>query len=61
MTNHFYLQSAWTEGRKLAVWLEWLKLGLVFIIPVSAPEPGNRDDTTGLPCDKLPVFNLPDD
>jgi alkylglycerol monooxygenase len=25
----FYLQSAWTEGRAFARWLEWLKLGLV--------------------------------
>ncbi len=28
----FYLQSAWTQGQKVAPWLEWLKLGLVFVI-----------------------------
>ncbi|NOR21004.1 MAG: hypothetical protein GQ538_13060 [Xanthomonadales bacterium] len=28
----FYLQSAWTQSRKFANWLEWLKLGLVFLI-----------------------------
>jgi len=28
----FYLQSAWAEGRKLALWLEWIKLGLVFVM-----------------------------
>ena len=28
----FYLQSAWTQGHKFASWLEWLKLGLVFVI-----------------------------
>jgi len=33
----FYLQSTWTEGRQLAVWLEWLKLGLVFVIPSFLP------------------------
>lgn len=27
----FYLQSAWTEGRPWAKWLEWLKLVTVFI------------------------------
>lgn len=26
----FYLQSAWTEGRSFARWLEWFKLGLAF-------------------------------
>ena len=25
----FYLQSAWTEGKAIARWLEWPKLGLV--------------------------------
>jgi len=33
----FYLQSAWTEGQKNAIWLEWLKLGLVLIIPAFLP------------------------
>ena len=28
----FYLQSAWTQARSFASWLEWLKLGLVFLI-----------------------------
>jgi len=28
----FYLQSAWTQARNFANWLEWLKLGLVFAI-----------------------------
>jgi hypothetical protein len=28
----FYLQSAWTQSRNYASWLEWLKLGLVFLI-----------------------------
>ena len=28
----FYLQSAWTEGRGFVRWLEWLKLGLVFLV-----------------------------
>jgi len=28
----FYLQSAWTQGQKSAYRLEWLKLGLVFVI-----------------------------
>jgi len=28
----FYLQSAWTQARNFASWLEWLKLGLVFLI-----------------------------
>lgn len=28
----FYIQSAWTEGRKPAIWLEWLKLGLTAAI-----------------------------
>ena len=27
----FYLQSRWTEGRRLTNGLEWLKLGLVFV------------------------------
>lgn len=27
----FYLQSAWTQGQKFATWLEWVKLGLVFV------------------------------
>ena len=27
----FYLQSAWTEGRAFARWLEWPKLALVFV------------------------------
>jgi len=27
----FYLQSAWTEGRSFARWLEWPKLALVFV------------------------------
>jgi hypothetical protein len=27
----FYLQSAWTEGRAFSRWLEWSKLGLVFL------------------------------
>ena len=26
----FYMQSMWTEGRKLAIPLEWIKLGLIF-------------------------------
>jgi hypothetical protein len=30
--SSFYLQSAWTQGQKFAPWLEWLKLGLVFVI-----------------------------
>lgn len=33
----FYVQSAWTQGRKFAPWLEWLKLGLVFVIPGFLP------------------------
>jgi len=33
----FYLQSAWTEGRGFARWLEWLKLGLVFVLLVYFP------------------------
>ena len=33
----FYLQSMWTEGRKLAIWLEWLKLGLVLVVPAFLP------------------------
>ena len=33
----FYLQSMWTEGRKLAIWLEWLKLGLVLASLNSLP------------------------
>jgi hypothetical protein len=28
----FYLQGAWTEGRSYAPWLEWLKLGLIFVV-----------------------------
>jgi len=27
----FYLQSAWTQGRAFVNWLEWIKLGLVFV------------------------------
>ena len=37
----FYLQSAWTQERAFAKWLEWLKLGLVFLLssylPLSPP------------------------
>ncbi len=33
----FYLQSAWTQGQKFTSWLEWLKLGLVFVIPDFLP------------------------
>jgi len=33
----FYLQSAWTEGRGFARWLEWLKLGLVFMVLAYLP------------------------
>jgi alkylglycerol monooxygenase len=36
----FYLQSAWTEGKSYAPWLEWLKLGMVFalskVLPINA-------------------------
>jgi hypothetical protein len=28
----FYLQGVWTEGRSWAPWLEWLKLGLGFVL-----------------------------
>ncbi len=33
----FYSQSAWTEGRAFARWLEWPKLGLVFVVLVYLP------------------------
>jgi len=33
----FYIQSTWTEGRGYARWLEWLKLGLVFVLLPSLP------------------------
>jgi len=33
----FYLQSAWTEGQKLATWLEWLKLSVIFVAPAILP------------------------
>ena len=33
----FFLQSAWTQGQKFTSWLEWLKLGLVFVIPDFLP------------------------
>jgi len=33
----FYLQGAWTEGRAWARWLEWLKLGAVFVLLGSLP------------------------
>ena len=33
----FYLQSLWTEGRRLAKWLEWFKLALVLILSVFLP------------------------
>ena len=33
----FYAQSTWTEGRKFASWLEWLKLGLIFAAPAILP------------------------
>lgn len=37
----FYLQSLWTEGRKIAMTLEWLKLAGVFValkyLPLTAP------------------------
>jgi len=28
----FYMQSTWTEGRKIAIWLAWMMLALVFLI-----------------------------
>jgi len=33
----FYAQSTWTEGRRFAAWLEWLKLGLIFAAPAILP------------------------
>ena len=33
----FYLQSAWTEGKSYAPWLEWLKLGMVFALTKVLP------------------------
>jgi len=33
----FYLQSAWTQERAFAKWLEWLKLGLVLVLPAYLP------------------------
>lgn len=33
----FYVQSAWTEGRTFARWLEWSKLGLVFALSMYVP------------------------
>jgi len=33
----FYLQSTWTEARKFAAWLEWFKLGLVFVATAYLP------------------------
>jgi sterol desaturase/sphingolipid hydroxylase (fatty acid hydroxylase superfamily) len=33
----FYLQSAWTQDRAFAKWLEWLKLGLVLLLPSYLP------------------------
>jgi len=33
----FYLQSMWTEGRRFARRLEWLKLGLVFLVVAYLP------------------------
>ncbi len=36
----FYLQGAWSEGRPWARWLEWLKLGAVFVsIPALPLDP----------------------
>jgi len=29
---NFYLQSMWTQGQKWVAWLEWPKLGLVFLL-----------------------------
>ena len=31
------LQSAWTQERAFAKWLEWLKLGLVLLLPSYLP------------------------
>ncbi len=33
----FYTQSAWTEGRVYARWLEWLKLGLAAMLVATSP------------------------
>jgi len=33
----FYLQSTWTEGRAFARWLEWLKLGMIFLVLAYLP------------------------
>jgi sterol desaturase/sphingolipid hydroxylase (fatty acid hydroxylase superfamily) len=33
----FYLQGAWTEGRPFTRWLEWLKLGMVFVVLAYLP------------------------
>ena len=33
----FYLQSAWMGGQKFTLWLEWLKLGLVFLLVAYLP------------------------
>ena len=33
----FYVQSAWTEGRESAQWLEWLKLGAAFALLPGLP------------------------
>ena len=34
---NFYLQGAWSEARPRALWLEWLKLGAVFVAFPSLP------------------------
>jgi sterol desaturase/sphingolipid hydroxylase (fatty acid hydroxylase superfamily) len=33
----FYVQSTWTEGRRYAAWLEWLKLALIFVALAYVP------------------------
>lgn len=33
----FYVQSAWTEGRNFAAWLEWLKLALFLVTLIFLP------------------------
>jgi alkylglycerol monooxygenase len=33
----FYIQSAWTEGRESAEWLEWLKLATAFVLLPGLP------------------------